>query len=411
MLSPLHFWVVFVATGGLLVLLAWLGSRRRRLNPRQVAESTGDIGCAHCGYDVRGLPSDICPECGSDLNEVGRIAPQFRRWQAVPPLLRGLVFAPIVLLLAAMFGGMALADFVPYRRRVVSSQDLRLRTLAPPGGSLVLLPTTWTTEHRHASESQIRTSDVKLQPGAIEDRIVIEAVPGNAATGLPSGPPIARLEVDGIAGAWAITQGLQTLRRGTGALAPEDALFFLSLAVYPDKARPELEEIVARATAGLDADRVQRDEARRLLSAAGALYTDAGLLMVGTELHDYRTALLRVRPGSQPWTLLPKRWRESIPERDFRFSFQGGGTGELVYFTASGEIDWWPSLAYTIPMAAFWLLVLAASVYFATRRRAIRPRPLTAPFESTTLPAASPHPSSPRERVAAQADAATGAGG
>ena len=27
--------------------------------------------CRACGYAVRGLPSFICPECGSDLREVG----------------------------------------------------------------------------------------------------------------------------------------------------------------------------------------------------------------------------------------------------------------------------------------------------------------------------------------------------
>jgi len=27
--------------------------------------------CGHCGYDVRGLPSPVCPECGSDLRIVG----------------------------------------------------------------------------------------------------------------------------------------------------------------------------------------------------------------------------------------------------------------------------------------------------------------------------------------------------
>jgi hypothetical protein len=27
--------------------------------------------CGKCGYDVRGLPGNVCPECGSDLNVVG----------------------------------------------------------------------------------------------------------------------------------------------------------------------------------------------------------------------------------------------------------------------------------------------------------------------------------------------------
>ena len=71
MLSPLHFWLVFVATGGLLVVLAWLGSRRRRLNPREIAESTSEVGCGHCGYDARGLPSDICSDWRSAFSSIG----------------------------------------------------------------------------------------------------------------------------------------------------------------------------------------------------------------------------------------------------------------------------------------------------------------------------------------------------
>ncbi len=31
--------------------------------------------CGHCGYDVRGLPTFICPECGRDLREVGILTP------------------------------------------------------------------------------------------------------------------------------------------------------------------------------------------------------------------------------------------------------------------------------------------------------------------------------------------------
>src|SRR5688572_22840152 len=34
--------------------------------------------CGHCGYNVRGLESFTCPECGSDLREVGMFRPQAR---------------------------------------------------------------------------------------------------------------------------------------------------------------------------------------------------------------------------------------------------------------------------------------------------------------------------------------------
>lgn len=39
------------------------------------AKPTGEPGCGRCGYPARGLPSFTCPECGSDLREVGIIRP------------------------------------------------------------------------------------------------------------------------------------------------------------------------------------------------------------------------------------------------------------------------------------------------------------------------------------------------
>jgi hypothetical protein len=43
-------------------------SRRQR---RRVSRPS----CGKCGYAVRGLPTFICPECGSDLREVGILTP------------------------------------------------------------------------------------------------------------------------------------------------------------------------------------------------------------------------------------------------------------------------------------------------------------------------------------------------
>lgn len=41
-------------------------SSARRASPKVTEPS-----CRACGYAVRGLPSFTCPECGSDLREVG----------------------------------------------------------------------------------------------------------------------------------------------------------------------------------------------------------------------------------------------------------------------------------------------------------------------------------------------------
>lgn len=60
----------------LLLLLVVFGSRfplraRKSRNSRTVTHPA----CGHCGYDVRGLPTFICPECGKDLREAGILTP------------------------------------------------------------------------------------------------------------------------------------------------------------------------------------------------------------------------------------------------------------------------------------------------------------------------------------------------
>src|SRR5690606_16598108 len=56
---------------------AWLIVRRRR---RAAAAPAAERVCGKCGYRVAGLPSFTCPECGSDLRDVGIVsAPRARR--------------------------------------------------------------------------------------------------------------------------------------------------------------------------------------------------------------------------------------------------------------------------------------------------------------------------------------------
>ena len=54
--------------------------------------------CRACGYAVRGLPSFTCPECGSDLREVGIDTPSagaeiFRRVTWLASAVRGMFIA------------------------------------------------------------------------------------------------------------------------------------------------------------------------------------------------------------------------------------------------------------------------------------------------------------------------------
>lgn len=139
MLTPTHFWIAFFGTGGLLVLLAYLGGRRRRLNPREVEQAGGPVGCGQCGYDVRGLPSSICPECGSDLDDVGRLTSRFRKWQAVPIAARLIAWT---ITLCAVGGGLQLYAIVCAlpRERIVRAEG-NWWILAPlPEGSGEAVP-------------------------------------------------------------------------------------------------------------------------------------------------------------------------------------------------------------------------------------------------------------------------------
>ena len=56
-----------------------------------------ELGCGKCGYNVRGLPSSTCPECGSDLELVGRVPVNRQRGKTIR---RAILFA-VVLAIAA----------------------------------------------------------------------------------------------------------------------------------------------------------------------------------------------------------------------------------------------------------------------------------------------------------------------
>jgi hypothetical protein len=52
-------------------LFACLVGIVRRINGRRGSDFIHGV-CGHCGYSLRGLPSTICPECGSDTKVVNR---------------------------------------------------------------------------------------------------------------------------------------------------------------------------------------------------------------------------------------------------------------------------------------------------------------------------------------------------
>ena len=129
--DELPIWLAFVVACGLLVALVFLGNRRRQMSPVQAKAQAGEVHCGQCGYDVRGLPGDTCPECGSDLNKVGRFSLRFRRWQKMPPLLR-LVGWTVGCLL--VFGFFAKLYDVRYRPETTRWRNVVETYFQPTGG-------------------------------------------------------------------------------------------------------------------------------------------------------------------------------------------------------------------------------------------------------------------------------------
>ena len=131
MITPSQFWAIFLCLGGAVLLLAYLGGRRRRLTAREVEQATGPAGCGRCGYDVRGLPGRVCPECGGDLDVVGRFAPQFRNWQHVPVAARGLIWVAFVVVLGGTTYRLAVEMYAPAETRFSLVNTIRGRPADP----------------------------------------------------------------------------------------------------------------------------------------------------------------------------------------------------------------------------------------------------------------------------------------
>lgn len=86
--------------------------------------------CGKCGYSARGLTTFTCPECGSDLREVG-IQRSGRRGRApgVVLLVIGLV---LMLLLCLMSGLMWFRVSTPHRVMPVAPTPTPLAPTPPP---------------------------------------------------------------------------------------------------------------------------------------------------------------------------------------------------------------------------------------------------------------------------------------
>jgi hypothetical protein len=141
-LNVLHFWIVFVATGVLLAVLAWAGGRRRKLSPKQLAAGGIPAACGSCGYDLTGLPGHICPECGSDLDLVGRLSPRFRLWSNAPVTARVIIWTVAIAGFGAGFMHGALEGALPRQQQLVVHGNWTLE-VPVPGEQLPDRPNTY----------------------------------------------------------------------------------------------------------------------------------------------------------------------------------------------------------------------------------------------------------------------------
>lgn len=84
---------------------------RRWDRPYRLAEylSRRDVSCPGCGYNLRGLVDEHCPECGQDVEEV-TLRLLSSRPSPVRRFLHGGAFELNLLLGVTMFGGVFLLD-------------------------------------------------------------------------------------------------------------------------------------------------------------------------------------------------------------------------------------------------------------------------------------------------------------
>ncbi len=105
--APLSLVLVVLLLGGTGLVLVMLRSRRRQM-PKSAA-------CGRCGYNVRGMPTFVCPECGADVREVGIRPP-------ASPRRGGVFFLGLAMSIAALalLAGGTLSFY--YRRRAAADR-------------------------------------------------------------------------------------------------------------------------------------------------------------------------------------------------------------------------------------------------------------------------------------------------
>lgn len=131
-----------------LSLLFWLFTAVLWQLTRPPRPSVCGHHCGGCGYDARGLPTPICPECGADLRVVGTVDPTRRRrpWWAFAAGWTALVGVGTLLLAPLAVGHLGFArrevDFLwvgAFSEASFSPSDTRASPATPPAGLLLTL--------------------------------------------------------------------------------------------------------------------------------------------------------------------------------------------------------------------------------------------------------------------------------
>lgn len=110
---PIVWFMIFMGLG-VLALIGWWAWRDRK--------SVTAPACGQCHYPVRGLPTFTCPECGSDLREVGIEVPPRQRVAArrLAVVTTTVVVVGVIMLLALRLARSAAA--VQLKAAVVQQQ-------------------------------------------------------------------------------------------------------------------------------------------------------------------------------------------------------------------------------------------------------------------------------------------------
>ena len=341
MSSPWFFWPVYVALAWLVVQLAYEGSRWRRLNPTVVPDPGDEARCGKCGYDVRGLPGSICPECGSDLDEVGRVAPSYGRWQKVPRVLRGFVFLLVCLAVALPATAVALQSFVPHR--TVSSQTLSISVTHAhlPGGTLT------STIHQ--------VEEIYFPPGQ-----------HGMSNGEQSG--YATYEIDGAAGVARTTvDSLMYLPLDDPAAAKLLKAMEAAVGVdlLPERVAAAIEQPSEDREAGATAA-VFAAMATKAGHSGGAIPPDAGrrLKEILRLAESYRDLVDDEAKQLVVETSDGRKWVERDPAERLTIT--------ITPLTFNSFVPTWPVWYYVLPMVLLWVTVLVVGLWLATRGRPVR---------------------------------------